>query len=59
MTVGWRNDRWAISVWGKNLGDEEYAVQTLTPYPVTDTDAYFLTPPRTYGVTLRYDFDQG
>tara|TARA_R110002094_G_scaffold33228_2_gene45794 strand:+ start:5468 stop:7729 length:2262 start_codon:yes stop_codon:yes gene_type:complete len=59
VTVGWRNDRWAISVWGKNLGDEEYAVQTLTPYPVTDTDAYFLTPPRTYGVTLRYDFDQG
>jgi len=55
-TLGWRNDNWNISVWGKNLTDEEYAVQTLTPYPITDMDAYFLAPPRTYGATLRYDF---
>jgi iron complex outermembrane receptor protein len=54
--LGWRNDNWDISVWGKNLTDDEYAAQTLTPYPVTDMDAYFLAPPRTYGATLRYDF---
>jgi iron complex outermembrane recepter protein len=56
MTLGWRNDSWNVSVWGKNLTDEEYAAQTLTPFPVTDMDAYFLAPPRTYGATLRYDF---
>jgi iron complex outermembrane recepter protein len=56
MVLGWRNDNWNISLWGKNLTDEEYAVQTLAPYPITDMDAYFLAPPRTYGATLRYDF---
>jgi iron complex outermembrane receptor protein len=56
MALGWRNDNWNISVWGKNLTDEEYAVQTLTTYPLTGLDAYFLAPPRTYGATLRYDF---
>ena len=56
MMLGWRNDHWNVSLWGKNLTDEEYAVQTLTPFPVTDMDAYFLAPPKTYGATLRYDF---
>ena len=54
--LGWRNDNWDVAVWGKNLTDDEYAVQTLTPYPITDMDAYFLAPPRTYGATLRYSF---
>ncbi len=56
MALGWRNDNWNVSVWGKNLTDEEYAVQTLVAYPVTNMDAYFLAPPKTYGATLRYDF---
>jgi len=56
MTLGWRNDNWNVSIWGKNLTDEEYAVQTLVTYPLTGMDAYFLAPPRTYGATLRYDF---
>ncbi|AQA19285.1 hypothetical protein BST95_14555 [Halioglobus japonicus] len=56
MTLGWRNDNWNLSVWGKNLTDEEYAAQTLVAYPITDMDAYFLAPPRTYGATVRYDF---
>ncbi|KZX59100.1 hypothetical protein A3709_16235 [Halioglobus sp. HI00S01] len=56
MTLGWRNDNWNVSVWGKNLTDEEYAAQTLVAYPITDMDAYFLAPPRTYGATVRYDF---
>ncbi len=56
MALGWRNDNWNVSFWGKNLTDEEYAVQTLTPYPLTNMDAYFLAPPKTYGATLRYDF---
>ena len=56
MVLGWRNDNWNVSLWGKNLTDEEYAVQTLVPYPISDMDAYFLAPPKTYGATLRYDF---
>ncbi len=54
--LGWRNDHWNFSVWGKNLTDDEYAVQTVIPQLFNLMDAYFLAPPRTYGATLRYDF---
>jgi iron complex outermembrane recepter protein len=54
--LGWRNDNWNISVWGRNLTDDEYASQTATPFLITGMQAYFLAPPRTYGATLRYDF---
>ncbi|MFT6052164.1 MAG: iron complex outermembrane receptor protein, partial [Halioglobus sp.] len=40
--LGWRNDRWDISVWGKNLSDNEYAGRTAATYPITSMDAYFL-----------------
>ncbi len=56
MNLGWRNDNWNISVWGKNLTDDEYAAQTASPFAFTGMDAYFLAPPRTYGASLRYDF---
>ncbi|MEP5765108.1 MAG: TonB-dependent receptor [Halieaceae bacterium] len=54
--LGWRNDNWNVSIWGKNLTDDEYATQTASPFLITGMDAYFLAPPRTYGATLRYDF---
>jgi iron complex outermembrane receptor protein len=54
--LGWRNDRWNIALWGKNLTDNEYALFTAATYPVTGMNAYFLAPPRTYGATLRYEF---
>ena len=54
--LGWRNDNWNVSIWGKNLTDDDYASQTATPNPLWGTEAYFLAPPRTYGATLRYDF---
>jgi iron complex outermembrane receptor protein len=54
--LGWRNDHWNVSVWGKNLSDNKYAGLTAATFPVTSMDAYFLAPPRTYGATLRYDF---
>jgi len=56
LKAGWRNESWNISVWGKNVTDEEYASQTATTLLFTGMDAYFLAPPRTYGATLRYDF---
>ena len=54
--LGWRNDNWNVSIWGKNLTDDDYASQTATPNPLWGTEAYFLAAPRTYGATLRYDF---
>ena len=54
--LGWRNDHWNVSVWGKNLSDNKYAGLTASTFPITTMDAYFLAPPRTYGATLRYDF---
>jgi len=56
LKVGWRNDNWNISVWGKNLTDDEYAAQTSASFLLTGAVQYFLAPPRTYGATLRYDF---
>ena len=54
--LGWRNDNWNLSVWGKNLTDDKYVSFTATTFPVTSTDAYWLAPPRTWGATVRYDF---
>ena len=52
--IGWRSDNWNISVWGKNLSDDEYASLTTNTFVFTGMDAFFLAPPRTYGATLRY-----
>lgn len=54
--LGWRNDSWNVSLWGRNLTDDAYASQTLSPNPLWGTRAFFLAPPRTYGATLRYNF---
>jgi iron complex outermembrane receptor protein len=56
VKLGWRNDNWNVSVWGKNLTDDEYAERTVNTQLFNGMDAYFLAPPRTYGATLRYDF---
>lgn len=56
VKLGWRNNKWNISAWGKNLTDDEYASFTPDTNPIGFTSVYFLAPPRTYGVTLRYDF---
>ena len=54
--LGWRNDSWNVSVWGKNLSDDKYAMQTALPFLVSGMEAYFLAPPRTFGATVRYTF---
>ena len=56
MKLGWRNDHWNLSLWGKNLTDDEYASFTGMTLPFTGMAVYFLAPPKTYGATLRYDF---
>jgi iron complex outermembrane receptor protein len=54
--LGWRNDNWNLSIWGKNLTDDGYAGLTSQIQRFSGSRAYYLTPPRTYGATLRYDF---
>jgi len=54
--LGWRNDNWNLSIWGKNLTDDAYAGLTSQVQRFSGSRAYYLTPPRTYGATLRYDF---
>ncbi|MGB1140553.1 MAG: TonB-dependent receptor [Halioglobus sp.] len=54
--LGWRNDNWNLSVWGKNLTDDDYVAFTAATFPVTSTNTYWLAPPRTWGATVRYDF---
>jgi iron complex outermembrane receptor protein len=56
VKIGWRNDNWNISVWGKNLTEDEYATQTAITQLFSGQDSYFLAPPKTYGATLRYEF---
>jgi iron complex outermembrane receptor protein len=54
--LGWRNDNWNVSVWGRNLTDDTYVSFAAATFPVTSTNAYWLAPPRTWGATVRYDF---
>jgi iron complex outermembrane receptor protein len=53
--AGWtsQDGHYRITLWGKNLVDEQIA-NNLMADVVGDTEA--LAPPRTYGLTLRYDF---
>jgi iron complex outermembrane receptor protein len=54
--LGWRNDAWDAALWVKNITDEAYSAQTAAPLLYSGTEAEFLAPPRTYGVTVRYSF---
>lgn len=67
--LGWRNDNWDLAAWIKNAtnngnlsylnkGDtgRAYSGLTGTPIAYSGTGAEWLSPPRTYGVTLRYSF---
>lgn len=55
LYFGSPDDRWTVNVWGKNLSDEEVYVGTFI-LNSSRTNAGFLAPPRTYGVTLGYNF---
>lgn len=54
--VGWRTDKWNVSLWGKNLSDDKYATVVNSVQSFSGNQAYVLTEPRTYGIDVRYDF---
>ncbi len=49
------NDRWAINAWGQNLTDELIYMGTFI-INSSRTNAGFLAPPRTVGLTFGYQF---
>ncbi|MEZ5572757.1 MAG: TonB-dependent receptor [Halioglobus sp.] len=55
MRLGWRNDHWDGSLWVKNVTDEANSNLTV-PFVLTGAVSQYLDPPRTYGVTVKYQF---
>ena len=49
------NENWTVNAWGKNLTDETVYVGTFI-LNSSRTNAGFLAPPRTWGVTFGYRF---
>ncbi|MCC5861843.1 MAG: TonB-dependent receptor [Gammaproteobacteria bacterium] len=58
--LGWENARWQVSAWGRNLGNQTYAVRGFffgnEPPDFADTLYIRRGDPRHVGVTLRYGF---
>jgi iron complex outermembrane receptor protein len=47
-------EQWNITIWGKNLDDEEYRIHSITSNIAGTVDIW--GPPRTYGGTVKYTF---
>ena len=51
------NDSWLVSVWGRNLSDEEVISNNIITAPLYDSlRVGSVLPPRTYGATVGYQF---
>lgn len=47
-----------LTIWGQNLTDEEYAVSNIGPFaPLGASEISPFGDPRTYGVTVSYEYD--
>lgn len=55
LLVSSPDGRWTFNLWGKNLTDETIYVGTFI-LNSSRTNAGFLAPPRTYGMTVGYNF---
>ena len=55
LRIGVAGDNWSLSVWGRNLADEEYLQEVI---PAPEFGGSFLHPSarRSYGIDLRYRF---
>ena len=51
VNAGIGNDTWQLSVWGKNLTDEDYVAELINPPGVN-----YYARPRMYGVEVNYRF---
>ncbi len=51
------NDQWLLSLWGRNLSDEEVMSNNIITAPLYDSlRVGAVLPPRTYGGTVTYQF---
>jgi iron complex outermembrane receptor protein len=52
------NEKWGLTLWGRNLGDEDVVerVFELFSNPFIGKDFIVLAPPRTYGLSVRFNF---
>lgn len=51
------NESWMVSVWGRNLSDEEVISNNIITAPLYDSlRVGSVLPPRTYGATVGYQF---
>lgn len=50
-----RDEKWSVNLWGKNLTDELVYMGAFI-LNSSRTNAGFLSPPRTYGLTVGYNF---
>lgn len=51
------NDQWLLSLWGRNLSDEEVMSNNIITAPLYDSlRVGAVLPPRTYGATITYQF---
>ncbi len=54
LSAGLTGDRWAVSVWGRNLSDERYRRQVLNSTGNSQREIW--AEPRTVGLRLTYSF---
>lgn len=51
------NDQWQLSIWGRNLSDEEVMSNNIITAPLYDSlRVGAVLPPRTYGATVTFQF---
>ncbi|KJS04357.1 MAG: hypothetical protein VR73_14510 [Gammaproteobacteria bacterium BRH_c0] len=48
------DERWEVSLWGKNLADKEYHTGVANFYTAFGTANWYLGAPRTFGASLKY-----
>ena len=51
-----RDGRWEASIYGRNLSDELYITQAYDNYPGIFPSQYFLSEPRTYGLSVQFNY---
>ena len=58
FTLGFQKDDLSISVWGKNINDDEYLTSAFVAVADLSETTFFGYPNsyKTYGVTLNYSF---
>ncbi len=59
-SIPWRSgdDKWSVSLWGRNLGNKHYLLQTIgNGFASYGAAVSYHAAPRTYGVTIGYSFN--